>query len=70
MFGMTDQNAGAPVDANRFDLLFALFDNIRVTEIPGAGLGANSAVPEPTSLVLTSVMGIAGLVCGRRRSSR
>jgi hypothetical protein len=67
MFGMTDQNATAPFDSNRFDLLFALYDNVKVTAIPSeSGLGAAVGVPEPATLVLVA-MGMVAFAAGRRR---
>ena len=64
MLGHADINAGASNDALRFDLLFTLIDNVKVTTIPP---GSGSAVPEPGTIGLAGLaLLLRGLVRRRR----
>jgi hypothetical protein len=58
LFGDSDTNAGASVDATHPQLLFTLIDNVRV-----------EAVPEPASVMLSALAAIGALAAGRRRRS-
>ena len=56
LFGHSDTNAGASVDATHPQLLFTLIDNVRVT-------------PEPATLSLVGVSVLGMMVMARRRRS-
>ncbi len=53
-FGHSDTNGGSSTDANRVALNVTLIDNVNV-------------VPEPASLALAGLVGLAAVACGRRR---
>lgn len=69
MFGHADTNAGASNDPLRFDLIFTLIDNVKVTTIPpGSGSSIDGgAVPEPGTIVFA---GLALLLSGIGRQRR
>ena len=68
MFGHADINAGASADPLRFDLIFTLIDNVKVSTIPpGSGSSLDGAsVPEPGTIVFAGLaLALSGV--GRRR---
>ena len=64
LFGHSDINLGASTDAERFNLLFTLIDNVKVSTIP-PGSGSGGVVPEPATLILLGI-GMAAMLAGRR----
>jgi hypothetical protein len=63
MFGHADINAGASNDPLRFDLLFTLIDNVKVSTIPA---GSGSAVPEPGTIAML-LIGLLTFATPRRQ---